>query len=82
MLNNPFPRDPEAVSESLEFGKISGIKPKKLVFESREAESHRKYIREFEEQKRLFGILDEKWRLRKEKEHNELLISHPFSDNI
>ncbi len=34
----------------------------------------------FVEQERLLGILDEKWKLRKIKDHEQTLINYPFVD--
>jgi hypothetical protein len=36
----------------------------------------------FAKQERMLGVLDEKWRLRCIQEHEQILIEHPFDDNL
>ena len=34
----------------------------------------------FSKQEELLGILSEEWRIREQKEHQQILVSHPFED--
>ena len=34
----------------------------------------------FAKQEELLGMLNEEWRIRKQKEHREVLLTHPFED--